>query len=79
MSSPREWDDLEPGAVPAESPVESVAKLPQLYFGPVDEFVREIIIQVFRREVEEGAQHYWSARWWEHPEAVMRLAALWRA
>lgn len=54
---------------------------PPLYFGSVDEFVREFICPIFRRNVgEEGRADYrWSARWWESAEAITRLEAIWRA
>lgn len=54
---------------------------PTLYYGSVDEFVREFVCQVFRRNVgEEGRADYrWSARWWESAEAIARLEAMWRA
>ena len=55
--------------------------VPTLYYGSVDEFVREFVCPVFRRNVgEEGRADYrWSARWWESAEAITRLEALWRA
>lgn len=61
-------------AVPAE-------ETPALYYGSVDEFVREFICPIFRRNVgEEGRADYrWSARWWESAEAIARLEAVWRA
>ena len=54
---------------------------PPLYYGSVDEFVREVIVPVFGRDVgEKGrAELRWSARWWESSEAIMRLEALWRS
>lgn len=54
---------------------------PTLYFGSVDEFVREFVCPIFRRNVgEEGRADYrWSARWWESAEAIARLEAMWRA
>ena len=52
-----------------------------LYYGSVDEFVREFVCPIFRRNVgEEGRADYrWSARWWESAEAITRLEAMWRA
>lgn len=63
---------------PAEAAPDEV---PTLYFGSVDEFVREFVCPLFRRNVgEEGrADCRWSARWWESAEAITRLEALWRA
>lgn len=54
---------------------------PPLYYGNVDEFVREFICPIFRRNVgEEGRADYrWSARWWESAEAITRLEAIWRS
>ena len=54
--------------------------LPPLHFGSVDEFVRDFVRHVFRRNVGEPgrAEHRWSARWWESAEAVIRLEAMWR-
>ena len=54
---------------------------PTLYYGSVDEFVREFVCPIFRRNVgEEGRADYrWSARWWESAEAIARLEAMWRA
>lgn len=56
-------------------------EVPALYYGSVDEFVREFVCLVFRRNVgEEGRADYrWSARWWESAEAITRLEAMWRA
>lgn len=50
----------------------------QLYYGSVDEFVREYLRQVYRRAIN-GRSRVWAARWWEYDEAVIRLEALWRA
>ena len=38
-----------------------------------------MIIPVFRRRVGDRSQFRWAADWWRHPEAVLRLDALWRA
>lgn len=64
---------------PAEA--EPVDEPPALYYGSVDEFVREFVCPIFRRNVgEEGRADYrWSARWWESAEAIARLEAMWRA
>lgn len=59
----------------------SAEDAPVLYYGSVDEFVREFVCPIFRRNVgEEGRADYrWSARWWESAEAITRLEAMWRA
>ena len=53
----------------------------ELFFGSTDEFVREFVCPVFRRNVGEAgrAEYRWSARWWESAEAVIRLEAMWRS
>nr|WP_181716190.1 DUF4913 domain-containing protein [Cryobacterium sp.]QJS06046.1 hypothetical protein [Cryobacterium sp.] len=51
---------------------------PPLYYGSVDEFVREYLIGAYRRRID-GQQRVWAAAWWEYDEAVIRLDALWRA
>ena len=50
---------------------------PPLYYGSVDEFVRNQIVPVFCRATGERKDHRWSAKWWRSPEAVIRLQALW--
>ncbi|GCB59720.1 MULTISPECIES: DUF4913 domain-containing protein [Rhodococcus] len=52
---------------------------PELVFGSVEEFVRERIAPVYRREVIEGTSRNWCTQWWKHAEAISRLEALWRA
>ena len=51
---------------------------PTLYFGSVDEFVREYLVNAYRRRVD-GVRSCWAARWWEYDEVVIRLEALWRS
>ena len=51
-----------------------------LYYGSVDEFVREYLRLVYRRRVDGRGQHrVWAGEWWRYDEAVIRLEALWRA
>lgn len=52
---------------------------PALYFGSVDDFVREFIVPTFRRKVGDRGSFRWAADWWRYPEAVVRLEALWRS
>lgn len=53
---------------------------PTLYYGSVDEFVREYLRLVYRRRIDGRGQHrVWAAEWWRYDEAVIRLEALWRA
>lgn len=75
--------DDDPGGVSdsADVPEPEPEGPPPLYYGSVDEFVREFVCPMFRRNVgEEGRADYrWSARWWECGEAIARLEAMWRA
>jgi hypothetical protein len=57
------------------------APVPELVFGSVDEFVREQLRIMYRRVVGPAgrAPRRWAADWWNYPEAVSRLDALWRS
>ena len=59
-------------------PDEPATEEPTLYYGSVDEFLREYLRNVYRRKID-GNHTVWAARWWEYDEAVIRLEALWRA
>lgn len=87
MSALGEWEsedeidqaDLQTGELVGDEPGEAEVE-PTLYFGSVDEFVREFIVPVFRRKVgDRGDAARWDAEWWRHPEAIVRLEALWRS
>ncbi|WP_087508873.1 DUF4913 domain-containing protein [Cellulomonas iranensis] len=54
------------------------APAPTLYYGSVDEFVREYLRNVYRRRID-GWHRCWAGEWWRYEEAVIRLEALWRA
>lgn len=69
-----EWDDTE-HAEDGDQEGEDTAP----YFGSLDEFVREMIVPVFRRRVGERDGRHWAADWWNYHEAVLRLDALWHA
>jgi hypothetical protein len=72
IDSIREDDDDGPAG-------ESV--VPQLFYGSVDEFVRERLIHMYKRKVgpQNDGHFRWAADWWNYPEALARLEALWRA
>jgi hypothetical protein len=60
--------------------LEPPAAEPELFYGSVDEFVREYLRHVYTRPVGPGnARYRWAARWWDYPEAIARLEALWRS
>ena len=69
-----------PVNVPAAEPRAAAPPVePQLYFGSVDEFVREKLIYTYSRRVGPKGQFRWDENWWMYPEAISRLDALWRA
>lgn len=71
--APPEPVSEDPGPAPQQAP-----SPPELYFGSVDEFVREYLRNAYRRRID-GKSRVWAARWWEYDEAVIRLEALWRS
>ncbi|HXH78993.1 DUF4913 domain-containing protein [Nocardioides sp.] len=84
MNAIGEWaddpDDWTPDPdLPAADAAPAAEATPELQYGSVDEFVREIIVPVFRRKVAARNASRWDAEWWRYPEAVIRLEALWRA
>lgn len=73
-----------PGAAPAPAAqppdsADAAPAEPRLFFGSVDEFVREKLRYVYVRRVGPSGSHRWAAEWWKYPEAISRLDALWRA
>ncbi|MFB9283998.1 DUF4913 domain-containing protein [Pseudoclavibacter helvolus] len=51
---------------------------PDLYYSTLDEFVRGFLIHGYARHIN-GHTRVWAARYWEYPEAMSRLGAMWRA
>jgi hypothetical protein len=51
---------------------------PELFYGSVEDFVREQLAPMYRRALD-GHQRTWCPEWWRHAEAISRLEALWRA
>ena len=82
------WADSEWEASPAPpAPTAEDASAPdekpagddvRLYYGSVDEFVREYLRLAYRRPIN-GRSRVWAAEWWRYDEAVIRLEALWRS
>ena len=48
-------------------------------YGSVDAFVREFVCATFTRPIGSEHGRFWDAEWWRHPEAVLRLEALWHS
>jgi uncharacterized protein DUF4913 len=68
-------------APPAEEPEEETEKK-ELHYKTVDAFVEDYIAECYAREVSRAgleSQIRWCPEWHEHPEAVARLTAMWRA
>ena len=51
---------------------------PRQVFASVEQFVTGYLLPLYRRAVS-GNDTTWCAEWWRHPEAIVRLEALWRA
>jgi len=60
------------GALPTPRPPR-----PPLVFDNVEEWVAGMFAPRFARSI--GGPVKWCPRWWDHPEAVLRLEALWRS
>lgn len=53
---------------------------PALFYGSVDEFVRLKLCFQYRRSTgTRSGERHWVRNWWDYPEAVSRLEAVWRA
>lgn len=50
---------------------------PKLHYETLPDFVAHFLIKSYRRHIP--AKNAWCKEWWKHPEATMRLSALWRA
>jgi len=49
------------------------------HFLNVYVFVRDFLVKVHARPVRDQLSWRWCSQWWDHPEAVSRLEALWKA
>ncbi len=74
MSEPR--DEADPAEdideEDQDQPVEGSAAASGTRFASLPEFVEEFLLHVWRRELNSRC---WRERWWEHPEAALRLEA----
>lgn len=52
---------------------------PELVYSSAVEFFAELLAQSYFREVNEGAVFAWCPEWYKHPEALIRMEAIWRA
>jgi len=49
------------------------------HFQNVYVFVQDFLVKVQARPTRDGLPLHWCSQWWDHPEAVSRLEALWKA
>ena len=56
---------------------DSPEELPDPVFSRLQDFVDEYLLVIYRRTV--SGHRTWCAQWWRHPEAWVRLEALWRS
>lgn len=49
------------------------------HYADVVAFVDQYLRYVYRRQVTDTTDAVWCPEWWRHPEAVIRLEAMWRA
>jgi Domain of unknown function (DUF4913) len=64
-------------APPAEQLSDSIPGA-TLAYESVEDWVGRYLLVMYRRAVS-GTGTTWCPQWWRHPEAVVRLEALWRA
>jgi hypothetical protein len=64
-------------APPAEQLSDSIPGA-ALAYDSVEDWVSRYLLVMYRRAVS-GTGTTWCPQWWRHPEAVVRLEALWRA
>ncbi len=50
---------------------------PEPMFPTVEAWVAGQFVPVYRRAL--GGEYRWCAQWWLHPEAIIRLTALWHS
>lgn len=59
------------------SPASDTADAGQLRYRSVQDWVAGHFSPIYVRPI--GGAHRWCAQWWRHPEAIIRLEALWRS
>ena len=85
MSLLGEWAEAEAedpaGGDPAAAagPADGGEPLAELVFPDTEAFVRDYLAVTYRRPLDGGRTATWCPQWWAHPEAVLRLEALWRS
>lgn len=55
------------------------SKEKELHYANVFVFVETFLVRIYARHYRPVGEWRWCALWWEHPEAIARLEALWQA
>jgi hypothetical protein len=81
MTDLGEWGSVDEHDAPTETDAAiATAETPELFYGSVEQFVMEKLRYQFKRKVTpRGGGNVWAKDWWNFPESVSRLEALWRA
>jgi hypothetical protein len=72
------FDTDTPAPSPNRSEDEKKEKAPELVYGSAEEFLHEQLLPTYVRSVT-GKSAKWCIEWYFHPEAVSRVAAMWRS
>ncbi|MFJ6028759.1 DUF4913 domain-containing protein [Pseudarthrobacter sp. NPDC092424] len=51
----------------------------ELVYDNAIEFFAELLAPSYVRDVNEGAELAWCPEWYKHPEALIRMEAMWRS
>jgi len=70
--------DAQFAATAADSPGAETEEV-ENHFPNVYVFVQHFLVKVYARPVRAQLSWRWCSQWWNHPEAVSRLEALWKA
>jgi hypothetical protein len=73
----RDIDALTAAVLPDLDASEQVPQAVTPAFASLEDWVTDFFQPTFRRQY--GGEHRWCTRWQEHPEALLRLEALWRS
>lgn len=73
-----EFDLYDTDTPPPAADSQGEEKAPELVYGSAEEFLYEQLLPTYVRSVS-GKSAKWCIEWYFHPEAVSRVAALWRA
>jgi hypothetical protein len=72
----RDLEDLSAALLPTPAELPSPAAVTPA-FSTLEDWVTSFFLPTFRRQF--GGELRWCTRWHDHPEALLRLEALWRS